>query len=46
MSAIDQGEIVQTIFESKSALQDKGLEQVKLELRLGLELELEQGHCG
>lgn len=46
MSAVDQGETVQNMFENKLALQDKGLEQVKPELRLGLELELEQGHCG
>lgn len=46
MSAVDQGKMVLSMFESELAPQDKGLEQLKLELRVELELELEQARCG
>jgi hypothetical protein len=42
MRAVAQGKSVLSMFESELAPQDKGLEQLKLELGV----ELEQARCG
>jgi hypothetical protein len=46
MRAVDQGITVLSMFKSELAPQDEGLEQLKLELGVELELELEQACCG